>query len=89
MQNKNTILWHFVGHFCGVLTRNFVAFWRTLLRCGACGDDGWGKFGQVRITVVKPKDLKSFWSWALPDFDALAIMWHFKASSTSTFCKSA
>lgn len=42
MQNKNTILWHFVGHFCGVLTRNFVAFWRTLLRRGACGDDGWG-----------------------------------------------
>ena len=56
MQNKNTILWHFGGHFCGVLTRNFVAFWRTLLRCfdtqfcgiladtfavRACGDDGW------------------------------------------------
>lgn len=37
MQNKNTILWHFVGHFCGVLTRNFVAFWRTLLRCGRVG----------------------------------------------------
>lgn len=42
MQNKNTILWHFGGHFCGVLTRNFVAFWWTLLRCGACGDDDWG-----------------------------------------------
>lgn len=37
MQNKNTILWHFVGHFCGVLTRSFVAFWRTLLRCGRVG----------------------------------------------------
>ena len=50
MQNKNTILWHFVGHFCGVLTRNFVAFWRTLLRCfdtqfcgvGRVGMTAWG-----------------------------------------------